>query len=329
MVGIEAPPEIVNIAEAGEQFASVEKLRSLLTESPRKLHESLVYNDLGSRMFAKLCRQPEYYPARIERNMLFHEAGSVISSAKPEHVVDLGCGTMEKSQILIQEAIKQGRLKSLVGCDIDSFVLQTALSTISFFYNDMLEIKGVSGDIETYLERGDSGGGRRLFLLLGLTFCNMSNDERESLLWRLRQEMRHGDTFLLSADLIKRAQIMEAAYKDAKGCSELAAFQTLNNLNDYFGANFDLSRFRHEACWVSDRAAVIERLISLGPQTVSVESLGMTLEIDEGEPFELMFSEKFHMGQLVSYFEARGFSVERTVKDTDCPYGLLAMRLAT
>lgn len=328
MVGIGTPPEIVTIAGGGQQFASVEKLRELLQGSPRRLHESLVYNDVGSRMFAQLCRQPEYYASRTERGLLFKECGRIIASAEPRHIVDLGCGTMEKSQILVQEAIKQGRLSSLVGCDIDSFVLQAALSTISFYYDDMLKIKGVSGDIETYLARGDVGEGRRLFLLLGLTFCNMTYEEREDFLKLLWKEMGAQDTFVLSADLIKRAEVMEAAYKDAQGCSELAAFQTLTNLNEYFGADFDLSLFAHEARWMPERSAVVERLVSLASQDISIRALDMRLTLEENESLELMFSEKFELGKLVEFFEKRGFSVERTVKDTNCPYALFAMRLA-
>jgi len=318
--------EIIRLSSGHVPESIEDQLRTLLTNKPRKLHTSLSYDPDGSDFFAELCRQPEYYLTRTEFALLYREAEAIIRTARPESIVDLGCGNFEKTQVLIHEAIKQQGHLDFVPCDIDEHIIATSLPHLAHFYGSGLRVRALVGDYETCLDYLAGGSESRLFTFIGSTFGNLTPDERASLLTSLRDCMTPDDRFLLGVDLVKSPEILEAAYNDAAGCIRASMMQMLVNLNRAYGANFNLEGFRHQSRYEAENRTVVSYLISQKRQKVRIEGLGVDLDISEGEEIQAEIREKFILHDLLDTLFYHGFTPSRVVLDDMRPYALILMR---
>src|SRR6185295_10584139 len=92
-----------------------------------------------------------------------------------------------------------------------------------------------------------------LYVFLGSTIGNYSEEEAIRLLSELRARMRSTDRFLIGADRIKDESVLNDAYNDAEGLTAEFNLNVLRVLNDALGADFDLEGFRHEALYARER----------------------------------------------------------------------------
>lgn len=319
-------PQLTKLGDMKQVFADTAKLRGMLSEKPRRLHSSLSYTEEGSEYFAELCHQPEYYPAHVERDLLYRESQNIIRRTQPDQIIDLGCGSMEKSQVLLHEAVKNKRDVNFIPCDIDSNIVRTGTWQLCYFYGQDVRFTPVHAGFEDCIQWAPRPAGPRLFTFLGITYGNLTEDERAHLLQQIHQNMDENDAFLMSVDLIKDRHIMERAYKDSAGYIRESMLQSLVNLNDYYGAEFDLKKFDHEARYEEDRNAVVEYLVSRANQAVRIRDLDLTLELEEGEGIETEFSEKFVLEDLVRNLDRFGFTPAQVYNNVDIKYALLLLR---
>jgi uncharacterized SAM-dependent methyltransferase len=72
-------------------------------------------------------------------------------------------------------------------------------------------------------------------------------------------------------DLRKDPAILVPAYDDAQGVTADFNLNLLVRLNDEFGADFDIGRFRHRAIWNPDAGRMEMYLESLVDQDVTLD----------------------------------------------------------
>lgn len=318
--------EIIRLASRSVPESVEDRLRELLLSRPRKLHMTLSYDEVGSSLYAKLCRQPEYYLARTEKSLLYRESGAIIAIGQPSQLVDLGCGNFEKTQILLHEAVKRHRAIEFTPCDIDETVIAGSLPHLSHFYTGGLAVRALVGSYETCLGYLRDTPGRRLFSFTGNTYSNLSLAERESLLQALAQCMTNTDHFLLGVDLIKPREVLERAYNDAAGCVRDAMLQMLTVLNRDYEADFDVEAFDHISRFDPGRRAVISFLVSRCDQRVRIDDLDLSLDLQTGECVEAEAREKFVLHELLAELAVHHFSPVRVMVDEANPYALLLLR---
>src|SRR5262245_1787487 len=88
------------------QFASA--VRQGLLARPRSLPCQYFYDDLGSRLFDKICRLPEYYLTRTEDAILCEHASAMVAGWAPDRppcLIELGSGSAAKTERLISAAL--------------------------------------------------------------------------------------------------------------------------------------------------------------------------------------------------------------------------------
>jgi L-histidine N-alpha-methyltransferase len=319
-------PKLTQLGDMSRQFAGDGELIEYLTSQPRKLHSSLCYDEDGGEYFARLCKQPEYYPAHVERNLLFREAENIARLATPAQVLDLGSGNMEKAQILLHEVIKNRGQVHYIPCDIDDNAVRTGMWQMMYFYDQNVKFTPVHADFNDCIAWAPRTETPRLYTFLGITFGNLSNSERRRLLRTLYDNMAEGDYFLLSVDLVKDRETMESAYRDSAGFLRLNILQALANLNDQYGAEFEMSAFDHEGRYEADRQSIVEYVVSRKDQQVPIKELGITLDLEEGERIETEFSEKFVLVDLLKQLDEAGFSPAQTYMDVEMKYALLLLK---
>ena len=129
--------------------------------------------------------------------------------------------------------------------------------------------------------------------------------DRRRLLAALAATLGADELLLLGADLIKPRARLEAAYNDPAGVSARFTLNVLVMLNRELGANFDLTRFRHEAVWDELNEWMEIGVVSLCEQRVGFAELDMTVEFAEGEKLHTEISAKFRPEALIAELPAR------------------------
>ncbi len=305
-----------------------------LTAIPKSLSPWLFYDEAGSRLFEQITSLPEYYLTRTERALfLAHADGMLASLGDPLTVAELGAGTATKTGILLRALtrLQPGVLYQPI--DISPTALDEARA---------LEraIPGVTVRPQTanyitepiHIER--PAGATILALYIGSSIGNFSPAEARGILSNLRAQLRPGDALLLGTDLApspsKSIATLLAAYDDAAGVTAAFNRNILTRLNRELDADFDLSRFTHEARWSPAHSRIEMHLVSTCTQTVRIpaNSTGpaLTPHFAAGETIHTENSYKFTQSAIAGLLAASCFTPTRTYLDAD---NLFAVTLGT
>jgi len=297
-----------------------------LTQRPLQLPPKWFYDDLGCKLFDAITDLPEYYPTRCEREILTAVADQIAAIAQASTLVELGSGTSAKTRILLDALGAGQQLRWFVPLDVSEWVLRQAATTLIGAYPG-LGVHAVVGDFERHLAKLPSPGGRRLVAFLGGTIGNLDPRGRAALLDDLAAGLDPGDLLLLGTDLVKDPARLIAAYDDPTGVTAAFNRNVLNVVNRHLGADFDLSRWEHEARWDPEAEWIEMHLRSTGDQRISVTDLGLGLTVGDGETLRTEISAKFTQGRVESELADSGFTMHTWWTDAGADFGLsLAVR---
>ncbi len=276
---------------------------------PKTLPPKYFYDERGSKLFAAICDQPEYYLTRAEETLLRRAAPEVIRIAQPTNLVELGSGDARKIRPLLTAARHAGLRPRYVPLDVsESTLRQSSLALLDKF--PWLRIHGIVGDYEQHLQRLPPGEGR-LVAFLGSTIGNLDPRETRRFLRRLAARLCPGEHFLLGTDLVKSRRTLEAAYNDAAGITAGFNLNVLYVLNRELGAAFDPEAFEHVA-YFNARASRIEmHLRAVRPLCVRMTRLRRTVRFKAGEMLRTEISRKFTRSRVERMLAAAGFDLVR------------------
>ena len=294
-----------------------------LTDRPRWLAPTWLYDEHGSELFDAITRLPEYYPTRAERAILAARADEIAALSGADTLVELGSGTSEKTRLLLAALAGTGRLRRFVPFDVAAPTLLEAAGSIADTHPD-IDVVAVVGDFRRHLPAIPRSG-TRLFAFLGGTIGNLAPAERAGFLASLVAVMRPGDALLLGTDLVKNSARLVAAYDDDAGVTAEFDRNVLAVLNRRLGADFDPSRFTHRAVWNAEQEWIEMRLASNGDQEVTVPALDLTLHLADGEELRTEISAKFRRDGVDAELRAAGLQPRRWWTD---PAGDFALSLA-
>jgi L-histidine Nalpha-methyltransferase len=188
--------------------------------------------------------------------------------------------------------------------DVSEEVLRESAAAIVSDYPG-IEVCGIVGDFERHLDSLPRTG-RVLVAFLGGTIGNLQRADRARLLAALSATLDEGDLLLLGADLVKPRSRLEAAYNDAAGVSARFSLNLLEVMNRELAADFDVTRFRHDAVWDERHEWMEIGVVSLCDQRVTVGDLALTVEFVEGEKLHTEISAKFWREGLTAELAAAG-----------------------
>lgn len=319
----------VTLANYLAEDSVVEALRSDvltgLTATPKSLPPKWFYDSVGSALFDRITRLPEYYPTRAEAQILRAQAGAIAAVSGADTLVELGSGTSEKTRLLLDALHTRGVLRRFVPFDVDAGVLRSSGAAIAAEYPGV-DIDAVCGDFEHHLDKIPRGG-RRLVVFLGSTIGNLTAAPRARFLADLAATLKPGDSLLLGTDLIKDADRLVRAYDDSAGVTAEFNRNVLAVINRELDADFDLTAFEHVARWNAGQSRIEMWLRAATAQRVRVRALGLTVEFGAGEEMLTEVSCKFHPDRVGEELAAAGLRRSHWWTDPDGDFGLsLAVR---
>jgi L-histidine N-alpha-methyltransferase len=225
------------------------------------------YDARGSRLFEAICRLPEYYPTRSELALTRRHLGAIARFAgRGATLVEYGSGEGVKSRLLIAAL----RPSAYVPVDISSDALRGAAARLRRRF-PWLAIRPVHGDFTRPVAIPVARRlARRVVYFPGSTIGNLTPGEARAFLRRTRAQVGPGGAMLVGVDLKKDANLLHAAYNDARGVTAAFNLNLLARINRELGADFRLRRFRHYAFYNAIPGRIEMHLVSQVPQVVTI-----------------------------------------------------------
>jgi L-histidine N-alpha-methyltransferase len=300
-----------------------EDVRTGLGARPYTLSPKYFYDDLGSALFEAICRLPEYYLTRIERDLLA-TYGAQIAEAfdEPVEILELGSGSASKTRILIEAILARQPQLTYHPIDISPDALIESSHAL-LAAHDALRIVAYAGDYFTVLrERRLQTRDRVLTLFLGSNVGNFEPAQARELFGLLAAALEPGDGLLVGYDLKKDASVLELAYDDPTGVTAAFNKNLLARIDRELGGNFDLRAFSFLARYDAAAGAVRSYLRSERAQRVTIPGAGITVDLEAGETIHTESSYKFAREEMVTLLAGCGFGERRTFVDAAGRYGL-------
>jgi L-histidine N-alpha-methyltransferase len=319
------------IAEAVSPVAAA--AWSGLGASPKTLTPWLFYDEAGSQLFEQITELPEYYLTRTERALLEQHADEILLGlSAPVTVVELGAGTATKTGVLLGAASRFQTVVLYQPVDVSPTALEEAKTQLEAQLPGVVVRAQVANYVTESIRVERVTDAKVLALYIGSSIGNFMPEEAREILRKLRGQLLPGDALLLGTDLApserKSVEQLGAAYDDAAGVTAAFNLNVLARLNREIGANFDLSRFRHEARWNEVESRIEMHLVSDGEQVVTLAASSgeaIAVRFEDGESIHTENSYKFDRESVSELLEESGFSVTQSFEDED---GLFALTLA-
>jgi dimethylhistidine N-methyltransferase len=275
---------------------------------PQKaLSPKYFYDARGSRLFEAICRLKEYYPTRSELSLTRRHLAAIARFVGRKQglgatLIEYGSGESLKSRLLIEGL----RPAAYVPVDISEPALRAAAAKLRRRF-PWLPILAVHGDFSRPLKIPVAQGrGRRVVYFPGSTIGNLVPEEARAFLHMTRGQVGPSGAMLVGVDLKKDANVLHAAYNDARGVTAAFNLNLLARINRELGGNFDLGRFRHYAFYNAPLGRIEMHLVSLARQSVRIGA--HRFAFDTGESIHTENSYKYSIAEFRALARAAGFA---------------------
>src|ERR1700716_3692114 len=248
---------------------SADVRESLTKAGQRELPSKYLYDEVGSALFEAICVLPEYGLTRADARLLEKHAAEIVERLPfPIEVAELGSGSGKKTRWIL-EALSRRQRTYYYPIEISPSALAACEKELG-----QIDLVSMVGYEQPYLEglravaQGRDEGEHLLVLFLGSTIGNFDRAAGDDFLQEVREILQPGDALLLGTDLEKDIATQLLAYNDPAGVTAAFNLNLLARINRELGADFDLSRFRHEAVWNSTERRIEMHLRSTRRQPV-------------------------------------------------------------
>jgi dimethylhistidine N-methyltransferase len=283
-----------------------------LRRRPRQIAPKYFYDEAGSRLFERICETEEYFPARVEHELLRRHLDE-ICRLMGQHVrlVEFGSGNSQKTRWLLNHL---PALNAYVPIDISRQHLAANAELLAGAYPEV-EILPVCADYteEIVLPSSPRPAARTVFFFPGSTIGNMTRPEAVDFLRRLGRESAPGDGLLIGIALQAEPKLLERAYNDSTGVTAAFNLNLLQRARRELGAQVDPGQFFHQAIYDPRHARIEMRLVSRRAQVMQVG--GESFSIDKGDYLITEFSHKFTNRSFARLGQEAGFQPLRAWND--------------
>ena len=323
---LKSPESCIRIEPYKQLPDTFEDVLTGLLEPPRQVSPKYFYDDHGSLLFDRICKTDEYYLTRTEEALLTTHSTDIITQTMPDQILELGSGVSHKIRLLLDACEKFSHSCEYAPFDVCEEIVVLATRKLSVDYH-WLDINPMVGDYHAGLGNLPKTDGVRLVAFLGSTIGNFTTEERDEFIQEIKLCLQPGDYFLIGADRVKDAAILNAAYNDADGITAEFNLNLLRVLNREINTDFNLENFTHHAFYNEDRGQIEMYLISACDQEVRLGDNGPLIKIAAGERILTEISRKYKEEELESMLVDRGFRIVRHYQPANHYFSLLLSRV--
>ena len=274
-----------------------------LSRQPKQLPAWFLYDAEGSRLFERICQQPEYTLTATETALLEQQAAAIAAALGRGTLVEFGAGNARKVAPLLRALPDP----AYVALDISLEQLSAACGRLQRQF-PAAGILGICCDYSQLQQLPPHpllSGGELLGFFPGSSLGNFEPAAAQALLAQFRRLLGPGGKLLIGIDQPKPVARLEAAYNDAAGVSAAFALNLLTRLNRDLQGDFDLDGFAYRARWLAEASLIEMALVSRRPQRVQLA--GQPWHFEAGEPLITETSAKYSPGAFLKLAAAAGW----------------------
>jgi dimethylhistidine N-methyltransferase len=291
------------------QLGFLEDVLRGLARPQKALPPKYFYDAAGSRLFERICRLREYYPTRTELAITRKRLGEIARFAGAGCVlIEYGSGESLKTRLLIERL----RPAAYVPVDISAAALDGAVRRLTRTF-PWLRVQPLAADFSRPVSLPNTRG-RRVVYFPGSTIGNLDLEEAQAFLRMTRAQVGRSGAMLVGVDLKKDANVLHAAYNDAKGVTAAFNLNLLARVNRELGADFDLRRFAHYAFYNPIAGRVEMHLVAREAHTVTLGKYCFSFV--RGESIHTENSYKYSVEEFQALARAAGWRPKRVWTDT-------------
>jgi L-histidine N-alpha-methyltransferase len=279
-------PELLDLHPEPADMARL--VREGMARTPKQLPAWFLYDEEGSRLFERICEQPEYSLTRSETELLQRLGPELAAALGSGTLVEFGAGSARKVSPLL-EARQQS---AYVALDISAQHLADACERLRRRHR-WLPVLGICCDYSSLaaLPTHPLLQQPLIGFYPGSSLGNFDPPAAARLLEQFARLLGEGSRLLIGLDQPKAVARLEAAYNDAAGWSAAFAFNLLQRLNRELGGDFDPEGFSYRAHWDANESRIAMALVSRRPQRVTLG--GEVYHFNVGEPLVTEYSVKY------------------------------------
>lgn len=323
--GAEAPTLQPSAQGTGGRWvaAFADDVRRGFSSRPFRLPPHYLYDDLGSSLFEAICHLPWYPITRAEKNLLHRNAATILQSAgRPLTIVELGCGTGEKLDLLLDAWDEEHGELAVALIDVSAAALRQSARLIASRGSARVTCHQALYEVGLAQTAGD-GTRRRLVLFLGSNIGNFDPAEAECFLREVARSLGPRDALLMGVDLVKPESVLRLAYDDPLGVTAAFNLNVLSRMNHELDADFDLRAFQHQALWNPEHQRVEMHLVSRCGQVVNVPAARLAVAFEAGDTIWTESSYKYSLSGIEEMLRRANLTATQRWIDLDAGFALV------
>ena len=313
------------VADNAETSAFAADVVKGLSAPRKRVPPKYFYDTTGSELFERITEQPEYYPTRCEMSILREQGAEIAKLIEPgAALVEFGSGSNQKARLLLAAA---PAVAAYVPVDICGPMLENEAAEMRPDF-PALKVLPVEADFTQRFDLPQEAldAPARVGFFPGSTIGNLEPHEAAAFLRNAAKTLGRGAKMIVGADLIKDAEILNAAYNDAAGFTEKFNLNLLTRINRELGGTFDLATFEHHAFYNRERQRVEMHLASLKRQ--KVKAAGEWFDFRTGETIHTENSYKYTPESLAALARGVGWEPAGVWTDAECRFSIQAFSLS-
>ena len=317
-MGTQKGLQLVTRDESGVDTAFREDVLRGLSQEQKAIPARWLYDDAGSQLFEDITQLPEYYPTRAETEILQEQSSSFAEMIAPGcAVVEFGSGSSVKTPLLLS-AIDPA---AYVPLDISGDFLRASAQELADKF-PQVPIYPVEADFMRQVKLPSAIADLpKLGFFPGSTIGNMVPRTAVDLLRNMRETLGVGAKLLIGMDLIKDADVLEAAYDDAAGVTAEFNYNLIRRINREIEGNIDVQALLHEARWNDEYARVEMHLVA--QEDIAFSVAGQNFALAKGESIHTENSHKFNRRTSSMILLAGGWEPQSRWLDEEEQFSLI------
>jgi L-histidine Nalpha-methyltransferase len=295
-----------------------------LTARPKYIPSMFFYDAVGSKLFEEITRLPEYYAARMEKELIKNCAHFLQERLRNIDIVELGSGDCSKISLLLDE-IDCTAMSSVLYKPLDvslSALKESAILLVDRF--PKLNIHCIVADFISQFSMIKKDR-KQLLCFFGSTIGNLTSRDRRKFLTMIGQSMQSDDMFLLGIDMVKSKEILERAYNDNNKITARFNRNILSVVNTIARTNFKMESFEHMAFFNEKYSRIEMHLKALENMVVWSSDPYFEIKIHKGESIHTENSYKFTINQISELTNIAGLQINSLFMDPMKWFSLLLL----
>ncbi len=292
-----------------------------LLQTPAAISPKYFYDAKGSALFEEITCLAEYYPTRIEQQIMATHAAAIAANVGTGcTVIELGAGNCEKAKSLCKLITPA----CFVAVDISAEFLREAVIGLRAAC-PAIDVRAVAADLGSEIGLPpDLPQRSRLVFYPGSSIGNFDSAQALALLSRTRRLLDDDGALLIGVDLLKDLAVLNPAYNDAAGVTAAFNLNALSHLNQLIGSDFDLQQWQHCAFFNNAESRIEMHLVAATDTLVRWP--GGARSFARGERIHTENSYKYRIEDFVELLKRAGFCRAQVWTDERCWFAVILAR---